>query len=97
MREVRLEMQPVSDPVGGTVDACVHVCMCVLCGYVLHNMPTHIPMHILRIERKEKQNSLEEVSVTHCLVRSRLCLQGSPAFWVTHQGCLFMPHPQKRR
>lgn len=97
MRGVRLEMQPGSGPTGGAVDARMLVCVCVLCGYVLHNVPTHIPVHILRIERKEKQTSLEEVSVTHCLVRSRLCLQGSPAFWVTHQGCLFMPHPQKGR
>lgn len=74
IREVRLEMhcysfgplhKPVSDPTGGIVYACMHVCTCVLCGYVLHNVPPHIPMHVLRIERKAKQNSLEEVSVTH--------------------------------
>ena len=74
MREVRLEMhrysfgplhKPVSDPTGGIVYACMHVCTCVLCGYVLHNVLTHIPMHVLSIERNAKQNSLEEVSVTH--------------------------------
>lgn len=47
--------KPMCDLTG---ELCMHACMCVrvLCG---------IPTHVLRIERKAKQNSLEEVSVTH--------------------------------
>lgn len=56
--------KPMCDPTG---ELCTHACVCVrvLCGCVLHNVPTHIPTHVLRIERKAKQSSLEEVSVTH--------------------------------
>ena len=56
--------KPMCDLTG---ELCTHACMCVsvLCGCVLHNVPTHIPTHVLRTERKAKRNSLEEVSVAH--------------------------------